>query len=111
MDFYKIDPAKELIVISDDVDLEVGRIRIRKQGSAGGHNGLKSIIASLGKSEFIRVRVGVGGKPQGWELADHVLGKFTGDEKKLIEEAKSNAADAVECIIKEGPDKAMNRFN
>ena len=111
VNFYKIDPETELIVISDDIDLEPGRIRIRKQGSAGGHNGLKDIIQKLGTQQFIRVRVGVGAKPQGWDLADHVLSRFTDSERKLTDEAVKEAADAVGKILSDGVDAAMNLYN
>ncbi len=110
-DYYKIDPVEELIVISDDIELDVGRIRIRKKGSAGGHNGLKSIIAQCGTSDFKRVRVGVGKKPQGYDLADWVLGHFTKDDRKLLEDAYKDAVNAVQLIVADEIDKAMNNFN
>lgn len=111
VNFFKIDPEKELIVISDDIDLEPGQLRIRKQGSAGGHNGLKDIIQKLGTQNFVRIKVGVGAKPQGWDLADHVLSRFPDSERKLVDEAIREAADAVEKIIAQGPDAAMNEYN
>lgn len=111
VNFFKIDPEKELIVISDDIDLEPGQLRIRKQGSAGGHNGLKDIIQKLGTQNFVRIKIGVGAKPQGWDLADHVLSRFPGSERKLVDEAIREAADAVEKIIAQGPDAAMNEYN
>ena len=101
-----------LRVISDDVDLPVGHLRIRKKGSAGGHNGLKNIILHLSTDEFTRVRVGVGGKPApGADLAGHVLGHFSAEDRPVIEEACAKAADAVECALSQGPDKAMNLYN
>lgn len=110
-DFYKI-PPEHIIVISDDTALDVGKLRIRKGGSAGGHNGLKSIIQQLGTDQFPRIRVGVGKKPHpDYDLADWVLGKFQGEDKKAIDAAVERCADAVECYIKEGPDRAMNKFN
>ena len=110
--YYKIDPADHLIVISDDIDLPVGHLRIRKKGSAGGHNGLKNIILHLGDNEFTRIRIGVGGKPDpDADLANHVLGHFSGEEKTIMEEACKKAADAVACILDEGPDRAMNLYN
>ena len=111
VNFFKIAPEKELIVISDDIDLEPGQLRIRKQGSAGGHNGLKDIIQKLGTQNFIRIKIGVGAKPQGWDLADHVLSRFPDSERKLVDEAIREAADAVEKIIAQGPDAAMNEYN
>lgn len=109
--FYKVDPATQLIVISDDIDLPVGHLRIRKSGSAGGHNGLKNIIACLGTQEFYRVRIGVGQKPAGWDLADYVMSRFTPDDRRKIDEAENAAAEAVLTILNNGIDKAMNRFN
>lgn len=111
VNYYKVDETTELIVISDDISLEAGQIRIRKSGSAGGHNGLKNIIAHLGHEKFIRIRVGVGEKPKGWDLADYVLGHFSGNERKLMEETYSMAAEAIRTIISDGPDAAMNQFN
>ena len=109
--FYKI-PADHVVVISDDISLPVGKLRIRTGGSAGGHNGLKNIIQHLGTDQFPRVRVGVGEKPHpDYDMADWVLGKFQGEDKKAIDGAVKRAADAVECLLKEGPDRAMNRFN
>ena len=109
--FYKI-PPERVIVVSDDVSLAVGKLRLRKGGGAGGHNGLRSLIAQLGSDQFPRVRLGVGEKPHpDYDLADWVLGKFAGDDKKAIAEAVKKAADAVECVIKEDMDRAMNRFN
>lgn len=110
-DYFKIDPRRELIVIYDDIDLEPGQIRIRKQGSAGGHNGMKDIIAKLGTKEFIRIRVGVGAKPSGWDLADYVLGRFSEKERKAVDEAIVKAARAVEQILEKGVDAAMNVYN
>lgn len=110
-EYYKLDAASRLIVISDDVSLETGKIRIRKKGSAGGHNGLKNIIANLGNDTFIRVKMGVGEKPEGWDLVDHVLGRFSAKEQEVMNEAAERAADAVRTIIAQGADIAMNRFN
>ena len=110
-DFYKI-PPERILVISDDTALDPGKLRIRIKGSAGGHNGLKNIIQHLGTDQFPRVRVGVGQKPHpDYDLADWVLGKFQGADKKVMDEAVKRAADAVECILKEGADRAMNLFN
>ena len=109
--FYKADPKTELIVICDDIDLDPGRIRIRLQGSAGGHNGLKDIISMLGTDSFIRVRVGIGAKPAGWDLADYVLSRIPSDQTEIIAQAIEDAARAVEKIICDGPEAAMNEFN
>lgn len=109
--FYKLDPA-HVLVISDDVDLPLGKLRIRTGGSAGGHNGLKSIIQHLGSDQFPRLKVGVGGKPHpDYDMADWVLGKFVGEDKKAIDAAVKRAADAIECILAEGIDRGMGKFN
>ena len=109
--FYKVAPD-HVLVISDDVDLPLGKLRIRTGGSAGGHNGLKSIIQHLGSDQFPRLKVGVGGKPHpDYDMADWVLGKLQGEDKKVMDEAVKRAACAVECFLREGPQKAMNRFN
>ena len=109
--YYKTDVKNELIVIYDDIDLEPGRMRIRKNGSAGGHNGMKNIIKLLGTEDFTRIRVGVGAKPSGWDLADWVLSRFDEENEKIMQDMRKKAADAAAFIIKEGPDEAMNRFN
>ncbi|MCR5651670.1 MAG: aminoacyl-tRNA hydrolase [Lachnospiraceae bacterium] len=109
--YYKCDVSRELIVIYDDVDLDPGRIRIRKSGSAGGHNGMKNIIEHLHTQEFVRVRVGVGKKPEGYDLVNWVLGHFKGDDIPLMEDARMKAADSIPDIISEGADRAMNRYN
>jgi len=111
VEYYKLDETAELIVISDDISLDVGKIRIRKKGSAGGHNGLKNIIANLGHDTFIRIKMGVGEKPEGWDLADYVLGRFSPKEREVMDEAAKRAADAVRTIIARGADVAMNRYN
>ena len=111
IDYYKVDPEKELIVIYDDISLGVGQLRIRAKGSAGGHNGIKSIISSVGTSNFMRIKVGVGEKPQGWDLADHVLGRFSGEDRARVEEAIRDAEDAAVLMIQGEADKAMNDFN
>ncbi len=111
VEFYKLDPARELIVIYDDIDLAPGNLRIRKKGSAGGHNGMKDIIAHLGTQEFLRIRVGVGAKIEGQDLVNHVLGHFSGEDRKLVEDAISNAADAVRLMVQEQTVTAMNQYN
>lgn len=111
VDYYKIDVSSELIVIYDDINLAPGRIRIRKAGSAGGHNGMKNIITHLGTDEFMRIRVGVGDKPKGYDLADHVLGHYTEKERQIMEVAFIDAANSVVTILNDGIDAAMNRYN
>lgn len=111
IDFYKIEEKSELIVISDDVSLEPGQIRIRKKGSAGGHNGLKNIILHLGHDEFMRVKMGVGEKPEGYDLADYVLGYFSKEEREIMDESIMRAVEAVEVMITQGADAAMNLYN
>ena len=109
--FYKL-PPDHVLVISDDVDLPLGKLRLRKGGSAGGHNGLKSIIQHLGTDQFPRLKVGVGGKPHpDYDMADWVLGKLQGEDKKTMDEAARRAAQAVECLLSQGMDKAMNQYN
>jgi len=110
-DFYKL-PAECVIVVHDDIDLPVGRIRVRPTGSAGGHNGLKSIIACLGTQDFLRVKVGVGAKPNPeYDLADWVLSRFSAQEKKLLESAEARAADAALALLTAGVDDVECRFN
>ena len=111
VDFYKIDPEEELIVIYDDINLDVGRLRIRRKGSAGGHNGIKSLISHLGTDNFKRVRIGVGNKPPEWDLADYVLGRFPKEEEPEIRKALGYAADACRLIMREGISAAMNEYN
>ncbi len=111
LDYYKVDAKENLIVIHDDISLEPGMLRIRKKGSAGGHNGMKNIIRHLGHDQFVRMKVGVGGKPEGYDLADYVLGHFSRQEKEIMTQVSKTVCDAVEVILKDGPDAAMNRFN
>lgn len=103
--------AGDLVVVLDDVELDAGRLRIRPGGGAGGHKGLASVIGELGTEDFVRVRVGVGPRPPGEDLVDHVLGRFSAEERERIDEAVRKAADAVSDIVREGVEKAMNRFN
>jgi PTH1 family peptidyl-tRNA hydrolase len=110
LQFYKIEPV-DMLVIVDEVQLETGRLRIRPSGSAGGHNGLKSIIGSLGSDGFPRLRIGVGRGDNRRDLADHVLSKFDTNERPVIEDAVVRAADAAEVFVSDGPSEAMNRFN
>ena len=109
MDFYKLDPIKDIIVIADDISLPTGKIRIRAKGSAGGHNGLKSIIAHAGTDQFTRIKVGVGAN-QG-DLVKHVLGKFSKGEREIVDDAVRNAASASEVIVMYDVLTAMNKFN
>lgn len=110
LDYYKCD-AQDLIVIYDDISLDVGRLRIREKGSAGGHNGIKNIIARLGTQEFTRIKVGVGEKPKQMDLADYVLGRFSKEEQPVIRESADRARQAAAMIISEGTAAAMNKFN
>ena len=111
MDFYKI-PLDHVIVVSDDVTLPVGKLRVRRSGSAGGHNGLKDIIAKCGGDGFPRVKIGVGEKPHpDYDMADWVLSSFKGDDVKAIDIACEKAADAVKTIVLKGVDKAMSLYN
>lgn len=109
--FYKI-PPQNIIVLSDDISLDVGKIRIRRKGSAGGHNGLKSIIAHLGSDEFPRVKIGVGKKPDAYtDLADWVLGRFPKELEPQLKEALENANGAISLIVQDKFDRAMNLYN
>lgn len=109
-EYFRVE-AGDILVIFDDISLIPGQIRIRPKGSAGGHNGIKSIIANLGSQEFPRIKCGVGEKPKGSDLADWVLGHFNNEDKRLVDEAMDRAVKAVECILTEGVDAAMNRYN
>jgi PTH1 family peptidyl-tRNA hydrolase len=110
VDFYKCSP-EDLIVVYDDIDLDVGKLRVRQKGSAGGHNGMKNIVQHLGSTTFDRVRVGVGKKPDNMDLADYVLSRFGKGEIDDIRESCMRAAEAVDTIIKDGAVAAMNKFN
>lgn len=111
LDYYKVDGSTNLIVIHDDISLEPGIIRVRKKGSAGGHNGLKNIIQHLGKDQFVRIKVGVGEKPAGYDLADYVLGHFDREEQVLMKQVSEEVCEAVQMILEKGPDAAMNVYN
>lgn len=108
VNFYKI-PKENVIVIYDDISLEVGRMRIRKSGSAGGHNGIKNIIAQLGNDVFTRIKVGVGAPTN--DLVNHVLGRFDENDRTVIEKTFEASTEAVALIISEGADTAMNKYN
>lgn len=110
-DYYKIDPEHELVVIYDDINLEPGQLRIREKGSAGGHNGIKNIIACLGTQVFPRIRVGIGEKPSRYDLADYVLGHFSKAEKEMMAEGYDHAADAAAMILAGRTGDAMSKYN
>ena len=110
-DYYGIDVASKLIVIYDDVDLTAGQIRIRKKGSAGSHNGMKNIIEILGESDFIRIRIGIGPKPEKWDLADYVLAPFSKEARKEVETCVEEIPQIVRKIIADGVDLAMTAYN
>ncbi|MCD8038611.1 MAG: aminoacyl-tRNA hydrolase [Lachnospiraceae bacterium] len=111
IDYYKVDEESRLIVIYDDISLDVGQLRVRKKGSAGGHNGIKSIIAQLGHDTFMRIKIGVGEKPKGYDLADYVLGHFGSEELSVIRESLERADGAVNLLLEGEVDKAMNEYN
>lgn len=110
MDFYKTS-NNEIIIIYDDISLDVGQLRLRGKGSAGGHNGIKSIIQHLGTDEFPRIKFGVGDKPKGWDLADYVLGRFPEDDQPFVRDAIKKSSEAVKTILKDGMETAMNVYN
>ena len=111
VNYYKIDPETELMVIYDDISMDVGRIRMRAKGSSGGHNGIKNIIAELGTDVFPRMKVGVGEKPKGWDLADYVLGRFSDEENEVMRRMLAKGSDACRDFILYGIQEAMNRYN
>ena len=111
LDYYKVDGSTNLIVIHDDISLEPGIIRVRKKGSAGGHNGLKNIIQHLGKDQFVRIKVGVGEKPAGYDLADYVLGHFTDEDWKTMGERLETAGEIIKSFCLAGIDITMNQYN
>lgn len=111
VDYYNIDVQSELIVIYDDVDMAAGQLRIRKKGSAGSHNGMKSIIQMLGSMDFTRIRVGIGPKPVKWDLADYVLAPFSKDERVKVDGVIEDIPDIIKTIVEDGVDIAMTRYN
>ena len=111
IDYYKADEEHELLVIYDDISLDVGQLRIRAKGSAGGHNGIKNIIACLGTQVFPRIKIGVGEKPRGYDLADYVLGHFLKAEQEKMEEGYREAVQAAEMIVSGELEAAMNEYN
>jgi len=110
IEWYKI-PLSNIIIIYDDIDLPLGKIRVRTGGSSGTHNGMRSIIYQLQDDRFPRVRVGIGRPPEGWQLADFVLSKFNEEDRKKVNESIINASEAAASIIKNGVDAAMNKYN
>lgn len=110
MDFYKI-PAERVLVICDDISLEPGNVRLRVKGSAGGHNGLKSIIEHIGTSVFPRLRLGVGEKPFGWDLADHVLARFPKEQEPVMRDVMARVVEEIPVYVTEGPEAAMSKYN
>ena len=111
VDYYKVDEESEFLVVYDDISLDVGQLRIRKTGSAGGHNGMKNIISHLGTEVFPRIKVGVGEKPKKYDLADYVLSRFSKEERAIMEEGCQKAVEAVEMILRGEMEEAMNKFN
>ena len=111
LDYYKADEREELLVIYDDISLDVGKLRVRKKGSAGGHNGIKSILAHLGHDEFMRIKIGVGDKPKGGDLVNHVLGGFCGEDREKMKESITLAKEAAVSVLCDGADQTMNLFN
>ena len=108
--FYKI-PPENIIVIYDDISLDPGKLRIRRKGSAGGHNGIKSIIACSGGDTFPRIKIGIGKKPEGWDLADWVLGKYSEEDLKTLQGMYENSFEAAKLMVSGKLDEAMNKFN
>lgn len=111
LNYYKVDAEKDFLVVFDDISLAPGNIRIRKKGSAGGHNGIKNIIAMTGTQNFKRIKVGVGEKPKGWDLADYVLGRFSDEDRKKVNDAIEDTIGAVSLILRGETDQAMNCYN
>jgi PTH1 family peptidyl-tRNA hydrolase len=109
--FFKIDPGADLLVIVDEIALPVGHVRLRERGSPGGHNGLADIDRALGGADYPRLRIGVGAVPPGWVKADWVLSRFADEELDAVRAATAEAADAAECVVREGVPAAMNKFN
>lgn len=110
MRWYKLEP-EDIMAAHDDMDIPIGTIRIRKKGSAGGHNGIKSLLSYIGSENFGRLRIGIGRPQPGWSVINHVLAKFNDQEQEKIGDAIKQLIPAVECMVLEGPDMAMNKFN
>lgn len=111
VNYYKLDATANLLIIYDDISLDVGRLRLRKKGSAGGHNGIKSIISHLGTDAFHRIKIGVGNKPAGYDLADYVLGHFSKEDLNIMNENMEKVCDAVKLTVSDNFEKAMNLYN
>lgn len=109
--FFKLDPASDLLVVVDEVALPLGHVRVREKGGAGGHNGLADIDRALGGADYPRLRIGVGAVPPGWAMADWVLSRFGEEESAQVRAGTVAAADAAECVVREGVSAAMNKFN
>lgn len=109
--WYKIDPANELLVVYDDLDLPFGALRLRERGSAGTHNGMRSVVAQLGSQQFPRLRVGIDPTPTGWNTANYVLSRFSREQEAEMPPLLAAAADAVEVVLRDGLTAAMNRYN
>lgn len=110
VDWYKV-PVGNIIIIYDDIDLPLGKLKVRPKGSSGTHNGMRSVIYQLQSDEFPRIRIGIDKPPEGWELANYVLSRFSGEDRKVVDEIIVKAADAVEEILRSGIDQAMNKYN
>ena len=110
VNYYNIN-INDILVIHDDLDMELGKIRIVYDSSSGGHNGIKSIITHLGTEQFNRIKFGVGDKPKGWDLVDWVLGRFNAEDKEILEQGRDRACEAVVCIMNEGIESGMNKYN
>ena len=110
MRWYKVD-ADSVIAIYDDMDIPIGTAKLKQRGSSGGHRGVESLLVNIGKEEFARVRIGIGRPPAGWTVVDHVLAKFSKEERASIDEIIKKLIPAIECIVKQGIDKAMNRYS
>ena len=111
VDYFKVDASSDVIVIYDDISLGVGKLRIRQKGSAGGHNGMKSIISHLGSQEFLRIKVGIGEKPKGYDLADYVLGHFSKEDQELMYEAYDRSCKAIAMMVQGQVNEAMKEYN
>lgn len=110
VDWYKV-PVGNIIIIYDDIDLPLGKLKVRPKGSSGTHNGMRSVIYQLQSDEFPRIRIGIDKPPEGWELANYVLSRFSSEDRKIVDETIEKAAGAVEELLRAGIDQAMNKYN